>query len=67
MALAVKDTAGGADIVVMPKKIPVERLAPGMYVQELNVAWADHPFLPGRFKLKSESQHCPVSGGSFSK
>lgn len=40
----------------MLKKIPVERLAPGMYVHDLGVAWADHPFLLGRFKLKSEDQ-----------
>lgn len=40
----------------MLKKIPVERLAPGMYVHDLGVAWTDHPFLINRFKLKSEDQ-----------
>lgn len=40
----------------MLKKIPVERLAPGMYVHDLGVAWADHPFTFNRFKLKSEDQ-----------
>jgi ribosomal protein L19E len=56
VALVVKDSPGGADIAVMLKKIPVERLTPGMYVHDLGVAWADHPFMPGRFELKSESQ-----------
>lgn len=40
----------------MLKKIPVDRLAPGMYVHDLGVAWADHPFTFNRFKLKSEDQ-----------
>ncbi len=40
----------------MLKKISVERLAPGMYVHDLGVAWADHPFTLNRFKLKSEDQ-----------
>lgn len=40
----------------MLKKIPVERLAPGMYVHDLGVAWSDHPFTFNRFKLKSEDQ-----------
>ena len=40
----------------MLKKIPVERLAPGMYVHDLGVAWADHPFMLNRFKLKTEDQ-----------
>ena len=40
----------------MLKKIPVDRLAPGMYVHDLGVAWTDHPFTFNRFKLKSEDQ-----------
>lgn len=40
----------------MLKKIPVERLAPGMFVHDLGVAWAEHPFAFNRFKLKSDDQ-----------
>lgn len=40
----------------MLKKIPVTRLAPGMYVHDLGLAWAEHPFTFNRFKLKTEDQ-----------
>ena len=40
----------------MLKKIPVARLAPGMYVHDLGLAWAEHPFTFNRFKLKTEDQ-----------
>lgn len=53
---ALKFDGGAADSSVMLKKIAVERLAPGMYVHDLGVAWSDHPFTFNRFKLKSEDQ-----------
>ncbi|MCB1887334.1 MAG: HD-GYP domain-containing protein [Rhodocyclaceae bacterium] len=39
----------------MLKKIPVERLRPGMYVHELCGDWMSHPFWRSRFALKRDS------------
>ena len=35
------------------KKIPADRLKPGMFIHDLDCGWMDHPFLRARFKLKS--------------
>jgi putative nucleotidyltransferase with HDIG domain len=35
------------------KKIPVDRLEPGMFIHDLDCSWMDHPFLFSRFKLES--------------
>ena len=40
----------------MTKKISVSDLRVGMYVQDLNCDWMDHPFLRRQFALSSESQ-----------
>ncbi len=40
----------------MLKKVSVEQLTPGMFVHDLGVAWADHPFMRSRFKLNSDDQ-----------
>ncbi len=36
------------------KKIPANRLEPGMFIHDLNCGWMNHPFLTARFKLESE-------------
>ncbi|NMP23265.1 HD-GYP domain-containing protein [Sulfobacillus harzensis] len=38
----------------MTKKIPVERLKPGMYIADLNSEWMAHPFLRNHFLVKEE-------------
>jgi HD-GYP domain-containing protein (c-di-GMP phosphodiesterase class II) len=34
------------------KKIPVDRLRPGMYVHDVNCAWLDHPFVTNHFAVQ---------------
>ncbi len=38
------------------KKIPVEDLRPGMYVQDVNCSWLDHPFATNHFAVKDEKR-----------
>ncbi|BEV71746.1 MULTISPECIES: HD-GYP domain-containing protein [unclassified Paludibacterium] len=38
----------------MIKKIPVERLRPGMFLHNLNAGWMSHPFLRNRFLVTDE-------------
>lgn len=38
----------------MLKKIPVSRLKPGMFIQEMCGDWMSHPFWRAQFKLKDE-------------
>lgn len=40
----------------MTKKISVSDLRVGMFVQDLNCGWMDHPFLRRQFALSSENQ-----------
>jgi hypothetical protein len=63
-AAPLKFSSGAADIAGMLKKVAVDRLAPGMYVHDLGVAWAEHPFTFNRFKLKSVDQFAePMAAG----
>ncbi|UCD36513.1 MAG: HD-GYP domain-containing protein, partial [Nitrospiraceae bacterium] len=39
----------------MIKKISIDQLKPGMYIHDLNCGWMAHPFVTGRFNVKSES------------
>jgi putative nucleotidyltransferase with HDIG domain len=34
------------------KKIPVEKLRPGMYIHDLNCSWMDHPFVTSQFLVR---------------
>lgn len=38
----------------MIKKIPVERLRPGMFLHNLNAGWMSHPFIRNRFLVADE-------------
>ena len=38
----------------MIKKIPVERLRPGMFLHSLNAGWMSHPFIRNRFLVADE-------------
>ena len=38
------------------KKIPVGLLRPGMYVQDVNCSWMDHPFVTNHFLVKDEKR-----------
>lgn len=38
------------------KKIPVERLRPGMYIHDLGLDWLSHPFLRSRFVLRRDEE-----------
>lgn len=38
----------------MIKKIPVERLRPGMFLHNLNAGWMSHPFIRNRFLVSDE-------------
>jgi len=38
----------------MIKKIPVERLRPGMFLHNLNAGWMSHPFIRNRFVVADE-------------
>jgi HD-GYP domain-containing protein (c-di-GMP phosphodiesterase class II) len=38
----------------MIKKIPVERLRPGMFLHNLNAGWMSHPFMRNRFLVTDE-------------
>jgi HD-GYP domain-containing protein (c-di-GMP phosphodiesterase class II) len=38
----------------MIKKIPVERLRPGMFLHNLNAGWMSHPFIRNRFLVDDE-------------
>jgi len=38
------------------KKIPVENLRPGMYIQDVNCSWLDHPFAANHFAVKDEKR-----------
>jgi len=40
--------------VIMIKKIPVERLRPGMFLHNLNAGWMTHPFIRNRFLVDDE-------------
>lgn len=40
----------------MLKKIDVRSLKVGMYVHDLNCAWADHPFIRSQFKVGSDEE-----------
>jgi len=39
----------------MIKKIPIERLKPGMFVHDFNCGWLDHPFLKNSVLITNES------------
>ena len=39
----------------MIKKIPVEKLKPGMFVHDFNCGWLDHPFLKNAVLIKNDS------------
>jgi putative nucleotidyltransferase with HDIG domain len=38
------------------KKIPVEHLRPGMYIEDVNCSWLDHPFVANHFPVKDEKR-----------
>ena len=38
------------------KKIPVDRLRPGMYIADVNCSWLDHPFATKHFPIKDEKR-----------
>jgi len=38
----------------MIKKIAIEQLRPGMYIQDLNFGWIDHPYARNNFLLEDE-------------
>jgi putative nucleotidyltransferase with HDIG domain len=40
----------------MLKKISVEQLRPGMFIQDLDCGWMDHPFLRNRFAVTTEAE-----------
>ncbi len=46
-------TTPAADTI---KKIPVENLRPGMYIQDVNCSWLDHPFAANHFAVKDEKR-----------
>ena len=46
-------TAPAADHI---KKIPVDSLRPGMYIQDVNCSWLDHPFVTNHFAVKDEKR-----------
>jgi putative nucleotidyltransferase with HDIG domain len=37
------------------RKIPVERLRPGMYIHDINCGWMDHPFVTSHFLVKDQA------------
>lgn len=39
----------------MLKRVPVQRLCPGMYVHDLNCGWLAHPFARNRFLIKDQA------------
>ena len=39
----------------MIKKIPVTKLAVGMYISDLNCSWIDHPFITNQFEVKDQA------------
>ncbi len=46
--------AASASITV--KKIPVAQLRPGMYIEDVNCSWLDHPFVANHFPIKDEKR-----------
>ncbi len=38
------------------KKIPVEKLRPGMYIEDVNCSWLDHPFVANHFPVKDDKR-----------
>ncbi len=38
------------------KKIPVEKLRPGMYIEDVNCSWLDHPFVANPFPVKDDKR-----------
>lgn len=40
----------------MIKKIKVEKLKPGIFVQDFNCSWLDHPFLFNKVRIKNEQE-----------
>lgn len=40
----------------MIKKIKVEQLKPGIFVQDFNCSWLDHPFLLNKARIKNEQE-----------
>ncbi|TDR79968.1 HD-GYP domain-containing protein [Paludibacterium purpuratum] len=49
----------------MIKKIPVERLRPGMFLHNLNSGWMSHPFLRNRFLVTEESMVEKIIGAGI--
>ncbi len=45
-----------ASASVTIKKIPVEQLRPGMYIEDVNCSWLDHPFVANHFPVKDEKR-----------
>jgi putative nucleotidyltransferase with HDIG domain len=39
----------------MKKKIKVEQLRPGMYIDDFNCSWLDHPFFSNSIKVKNDN------------
>lgn len=39
----------------MIKKISIEQLKPGMFIQDLNCGWLDHPFLKKKFHVRDDA------------
>jgi putative nucleotidyltransferase with HDIG domain len=46
----------------MIKKITVKQLKPGMYIQDFNCAWFNHPFLSNSLKVKNEKVIEKITG-----
>jgi putative nucleotidyltransferase with HDIG domain len=49
----------------MLKKIPIERLKPGMYVHDLGTNWFSHPFLRQQFKVTGEDDLNKISSAGI--
>ncbi len=46
----------------MIKKVPINKLKPGVFVSDLNVDWLHHPFLNGSVFLKNEQMISKIKG-----
>ena len=38
----------------MKKKVKVEQLTPGMFIEDFNCSWIDHPFFGNSTTIKDE-------------
>ena len=47
------------------KKIPVDRLRPGMYVSDFNAGWLEHPFFLNRKRIDSEQEVARIAAAGI--